>query len=515
VGTLLEDLSPGRELIETHISWVLLGKDDVLKLKKPVNLGFLDFSTIERRQAACESELVLNRRLCPQTYEAVVPITVDSDGIHHVGGSGRVVDVAVRMKRLDDATRADNLLKAEQLELSHVERIADELVGFHAGAERSSAIDEFGRVDSIRKNVRENFDQTRNLAPKHITSEQEAQIEAAQLGFLESHQELFDQRIEQGRIRDGHGDLRLEHVYFRGTELSIIDCIEFNDRFRYGDVCADLAFLTMDMRHHGRADYAEHLLSCYAQSSGDYDLYALVDFYEAYRAYVRAKVASFLCEDEGASPRARAGASENARTYYLHALAAQRPNLESPVLVAIGGLIASGKSTTARRLRGMLNCACVDTDRTRKQLLGQQVLTPIRSAPFSGAYDEAFSARVYDEVFRRAEVVLNSGRSVIIDASFRTAATRAQIATLAKQCGVPSYFVNCSVPRDVALNRLHERAKTNSVSDGRVEVYDEFADSWHPPDPNEVQRYLQLDTSGADAHIDGALRSFLELSSRS
>ena len=510
MGTLAEDLARDRELIETHISWVFRGADVVLKVKKPVALGFLDFSTQEARRRACEQEVALNRRLTDGVYLDVVPITRDREGVHHVGGEGEVVDHAVRMTRLDDAVRADVRLRGGRLGRQDIHRLAERLAAFHAQAERSSHIDEFGGVATIGRNVRENFQQARALSTRFITAGQEQEIEDAQLGFLEARRPLFERRIRDGRIRDGHGDLRLEHVYLSDAALNIIDCIEFNDRFRYGDVCADLAFLAMDLVHHERLDLAEDLLARYARESSDYDLYALADFYQGYRAYVRAKVASFLASDEGASREARQAAEKSARSYYLHALTAQRAPLSRPALIAVGGLIASGKSHTAERLSRHLHCPVVDTDRTRKHLLGTGFEQNVSGGEaFAGAYSPEFSQKVYAEVLRRANVVLDSRRPVIIDATFRAAGERDTVRRLARRHDVAFRFVECRAPRRVAIERLRERASGPSVSDAREDLYDDFARRWEPVSGLAAKEWVRLDTTRRDADIEAQLRAML------
>ncbi len=509
MSDLIKDLERGRELIETHISWVFLEPDDVYKVKKPVNLGFLDFSTLDRRRAACEREVRLNRRLSDGVYHGLLPVTQHPGGDFELGGTNPIVDFAVHMRRLRDEARSDNLLNHGTLRRSQVQAVARRLAHFHERAARSPEIDSFGSCDAIRRNVVENFDQTRELYAEYISGEQEREIEATQLSFLNDNPDLFEQRIRQGRIRDGHGDLRLEHIYIEGEQIDIIDCIEFNDRFRYADVCADVAFLAMDLCHHERTDLAEDLLATYAQASGDYDLYALVDFYEGYRAYVRAKVASFLASDESASPKARAAAHRKARSYYLHALSAQRKPIAPPQLIAVGGLIASGKSHTSQRVSAMLHCAVVDTDRTRKELWGVGAQDALEEAAFSGAYSKEFSEEVYVEVMRRARVVIDSGRSVVVDATFRSEAHRTRLRDLAESLAVPFRFVECTAPKEVALLRLERRAMGPSISDGRIEIYEEFARSWEPVNQLGEGEWLCLDTTAGNPAIEAALREFL------
>jgi aminoglycoside phosphotransferase family enzyme/predicted kinase len=506
MGELQADLSQGAELIETHVSWVFRHASTVLKVKKPVDLGFLDFTSVEKRRVACERELELNRRLTRDVYIRVVPITRGSDGLHCVEGDGDVVDYGVLMRRLPDATRADHLLAVGKLGLARIRRIARSIADFHATAARGPEVDRAGSVEVVGFNVRENFEQSRALAIQYITKEQERTLERHQLDFLRDNSDLLARRVAEGRICDGHGDLRLEHVYLTNDSLNIIDCIEFNERFRHGDVCADIAFLAMDIAHQNRSDLSEAFLAAYARATGDYDLYALVDFYQAYRATVRAKVTSFLAAAPEASFDARESAKATARGYYLQAMLAQQRESKTNWIIAVGGPIASGKSVTSEHLADRLFCPIVDTDRTRKQLLGLSEEQPVHDAAFSGAYTPEATARIYEEVTRRAGVVLESGRSVVVDASFRTAESRTRLRHLATRCGAQIHFVQCEVPRDVALKRLAERAQGPSVSDGRREIYDEFLASWEPATELPAKLISTLDTSAPqrvlDAHLD-------------
>jgi len=310
MGMLKADLeAAGFELIETHISWVFLGAADVFKVKRPVDLGFLDFTTLEKRREACDAEVRLNRRLAPEVYIDVVPITLNAEGVHEIAGRGTAVEWAVHMRRLPVERRADELLQAGRLEPRHVDLLASYVSRFHEGARCDTETSRHGDVVTIRHNVKENFDQTRTSIGDYLNPEQARQIEAWQLHVLED-EDRFTARVDAGRVRDGHGDLRLEHVYFGSDEsITIIDCIEFNERFRYGDVAADIAFLSMDLAWHGRVDLAERFLARYARESNDYDLYSVVNFYESYRAFVRGKVASLLADDAEASTAARERAS--------------------------------------------------------------------------------------------------------------------------------------------------------------------------------------------------------------
>ena len=497
------------ERIQTHISWVFLLEHDVYKLKRPVDLGFLDFRTLEKRKLACEAEVELNRRLAPSVYRGVVPIGRTADGRAHVNGPGEVVDWAVHMRRLPDAERADTLLEAGKLSHAELDAIASRLADFHLQADRGARIAGFGSSEHIAQNVHENFAQTRNTVERFLSKREAGELENWQRNYVQDHAQLFRKRVEQLHVRDGHGDLRLEHVYLEAGGISILDCIEFNDRFRYADVCADVAFLSMDLEASGRVDLAEIFLARYARYSNDFDLYGLVDFYESYRAFVRAKVASFTAADETVDHPTRERAWQHARRYALLALSAKRSPVMAPVVVAVGGTIASGKSTLADRLGVELAAPVVDTDRIRKHMAGRLPLDTLAAPPFKGVYSTAASEKVYEELGRRARVVLGSGRPVIVEASFRTVAQRVKLRALAQELKVPFYFVECRAPDDVCKARLVERAKGLSVSDGRLELFDAFARSFEAVSELGASEHLALDTTlDPTASID-ALRRFI------
>ena len=354
----------------------------------------------------------------------------------------------------------------------------------------------------------ENFDQTRQSARAFLSAEELSNIERWQKDFLQREQARFAARIAAKRVRDGHGDLRLEHCYLAADgSVQIIDCIEFNDRFRYGDVCADVAFLAMDLAWNERADLSEAFLASYARAADDYDLYTVVDFYESYRAFVRGKVSAMLAEDADADAAVRERARLQARKYFLLAEACTQPPLEAPRLYAVGGLIATGKSSVAGRLAAMLRAPHIEADRTRKRLAGLDPLTPWRDDAFSGNYTPAKTQAVYAELRRRAEVVLRSGRSVVIDASFRDRTERAQLTELAERTGCQLKFIECHAPAELCRERLRKRALGPSASDGRSEIFDAFVRSYEPVVELAPEQHLRIDTSLEKVVVDARLRA--------
>jgi len=480
-------------LLETHVSWVLLGPD-VYKIKKPVVLPFLDFSGFEAREEACRNEVKINRRLAPRTYLGVVPVRRRSDGRFTFGAAGSIVDWSVRMRRLDETMRADVLLARAELDVARVDALACAIAAFHADAEANGTIAGAGSPVVVEHHVNENFAALRalDLVPAATLEE----IERWQHAFLRGQKGRFEARMRGGFVRDGHGDLRLEHVFFLkgGDDFEIIDGIEFDDRYRFGDVCADIAFFAMDLARLGRVDLAERFIATYARVANDFDVYGVLDFYESYRACIRAKIA-------GVAARTRfdrdEDAAREARRDLLLASAAQKRALLPPILVAVAGGIATGKSTLAERIALDLGAPIVDADRTRKHMTGRRPTEHRGEGAWTGVYDPAFSELVYAEVLRRAEVVLSSGRAVVVDASFRTAAARAQARELASRCNVPFRLVECLASLETCRERVRERAKTGTVSDATPELVDDFASRFEPITELPPTEHVRVDTSGA------------------
>jgi len=283
------------ELVQTHISLVFLTGDYVYKVKKPVNLGFVDYSTLEKRKHFCHQEVVLNRRGCPDIYLDVVPIAQEKGSIR-VEGNGEVIEYAVKMRQLPQETTMEYLLKNNQVSREMVERVARRVSEFHRKAATSDVIAGYGDVHMVATNTGENFTQTEKYIGITIPRETYEAIRAYTEGFVRRNGPLFRQRMLDGRIRDCHGDLHAAHVCFT-NDICIIDCIEFNERFRYADVASEIAFLAMDLDYRDRSDLAQHFVETYIEESGDTDILKLLRFYKCYRAYVRGKVESFRLDD--------------------------------------------------------------------------------------------------------------------------------------------------------------------------------------------------------------------------
>ncbi len=283
------------KLIETHISLLFLTGNHVYKVKKPVDFGFLDFTSLEKRKYFCEQEVKLNRRLSPDIYLGVVRITKEGNQIL-LDGKGELVEYAVKMKQIPEEFLMDKLLEKKQVTSKMIEAVSEKLVNFYFAAETNDRIKSFAKPERVKQDTDENFEQTEKYIEVTIPREVYKEVKNRTNDFFRTKEKIFYQRIVSDRIRDCHGDLRLEHIFW-GDEISIFDCIEFNERFRYTDVAADIAFLAMDLDYHGRQDLSEHLIRAYVGESGDHGLIEVLDFYKCYRAYVRGKVESFRLDD--------------------------------------------------------------------------------------------------------------------------------------------------------------------------------------------------------------------------
>jgi len=302
------------ELVQTQMSFLFLTGDYVYKVKKPVDLGYLDYTTLEKRRFFCQQEIELNRRLCPDAYLEVVPI-VSRQGQMHLGGKGEIIEYAVKMKQLPADRMMDKLLPQNLVTEQMVAGVAEKLAAFHDKARTSPEISAYGKLEAIKINTDENFAQTEKYIAISIPSNKYNKIKAYTDNFLESNKSLFDKRVKDGKIKDCHGDLHAAHVCL-ANGICIYDCIEFNDRFRYGDIASEVAFLAMDLDRFQRADLSQAFVNAYVRFSRDKELSQLLNFYKCYRAYVRGKVSSFMLDDPYISAEEKTGVLGAARRYF-------------------------------------------------------------------------------------------------------------------------------------------------------------------------------------------------------
>jgi uncharacterized protein len=499
------------ELVQTHISFVLLAGEFVYKIKKPVDFGFLNFSTLSRRRHYCHQEVALNERLCPGVYLAVLPIIETPSGIR-LGGqerAGRIIEYAVQMRRLPAERMMDHLLAAEQVNEQMVAALAQRVADFHAQSARGPRIDRYGSPRVIRANWEENFAQAAPFVGRSLTPMQDTLLRDYVDSFLRRNARLLRQRVHDGHIRDCHGDLRTSAVCF-SNPICIYDCIEFNRRFRYSDVAAEVAFLVMDLDRRAHHDLAEAFVAHYRAASGDSGLPELLDFYACYRAYVRGKVANFRLDQPEVSAHERQ--ESHAIATQAFALACHYATRNRPLLLITSGFSGSGKSALAERLAQHLDLEIIASDRVRKELAGIAPTERRSGPPDSGIYTPAFSARTYAALFDRARTALSAGRSVLLDATFSRRDGRDTARRIAAESGALFACLEC-VADDAAIRaRLAARASDSStVSDADLNTYLRQRKTFEPVVEIPDWQHLPVDLNAAvDAAADVTLATLRE-----
>ncbi|MFD0774608.1 AAA family ATPase, partial [Streptomonospora algeriensis] len=445
-------VTPYTAVHETHAGVVFLVGDHAYKMKKPEDFGFLDYSTRERRLAACRREVELNSRLAADVYDGVFDVT---------DAQGRPVDHLVAMRRMPDARRLSTLVREGADVAADLRRIARVLAAFHADADRGEEISAQGAAPALRGRWSDSFAQVRAL-PQDVLEGRTDEIERLALRFVDGRRALFTSRIDQGRVLDGHGDLLANDVFCLDDGPRILDCLEFDDHLRFVDGLDDAAFLAMDLERLGAAEAADSFLAHYADFAGDPAPTVLHHHYIAYRAFVRAKVACLRAQQGGE------GAAEEARLLADICLRHLRENAVR--LVVVGGTPATGKSTLAGHLADRLGMVRLSSDRIRKERAGLDPLHSAAAAHGQGLYSAENTDAVYRDLLDRARRLLALGESVVLDASFADTRHRRGARDLAEEVRADVTEVRCTAPAEEIDRRLARRAREATVSDADARV---------------------------------------------
>ncbi len=477
---------------ETHISNVFLTGPYAYKIKKPVDLEFVDYTTLEKRKYYCHQETTLNQRLSHDVYLGVVGITYNR-GKYYLDGPGKKVEYAVKMRQLPDENSMLRLLRNRKIDETGIKQLAQRLFDFYQKAATGPKINTFGSWDMIQFNCEENFRQTEPFAAEILDERMFQIIRAASRLFLHRRKKLFENRLNNNKIRDCHGDLRSGHIYFN-NEIQIIDCIEFNDRFRYSDITSDLAFLAMDLDFEGYARTSRELIDAYIRYSDDQDVYVLFDFYKCYRALVKSKVNCMHLQELDPGEYARTRLQRDAGRYlelaYQYAIQFSRPTIW-----IVCGLPSSGKSTIAKELHHRLHIRALSSDRIRKQLFD---LRPNESMdlPFEeGIYSKDATALTYGKLLLTAQTEIERGNSVILDATFSRQHQRQEVLRLAVDMDANIIFIECVAPINILYARLKDReAKGVSVSDARRHHLSQLMEHFEPLTEIRNRLHIRINT---------------------
>lgn len=443
-------------VVETHTASVVMIGDVVFKAKKPIRTAFADFGTAARRRAACEREVALNRRLCPDVYLGVAELTDPAGG---------PTEALVKMRRMPSERRLARLVGTGGDAASHVDAIAAVLAGFHAGAEQSAQIDRDATPDAVAARWRANVSEVTSYRCDVLPAADVDEVQRRALRYLEGRKWLFENRIWEGRIVDGHGDLLADDIFCLADGPRILDCLDFDAHLRHVDCIDDAACLAMDLEYLGREDLGLRFLDRYCAAARDQPPASLRHHYIAYRAFVRAKVAC-LRYTQGCD-----AAREDARAHCRLALKHLRAGTVRMALV--GGLPGTGKSTLAHGLADVTGSVVISSDRVRKELAGVEPHSRQVTGFGEGLYRPAMTDRTYAEVLRRARDHLAAGRSVVLDASWTQPMHRERAALVASGTHSDLVELACRAPRAVAIARIESRPSGDS--DATPTVYDAMA----------------------------------------
>lgn len=463
------------ELRQTHISYVLLTGENVYKIKKPVNFGFLDFSTLGKRRFYCGREVAFNSPLCSDTYLGVVPIR-QSDGQFSFGGAGRTVEYAVHMRRLPEDRMMHNLLARDEATHPMVEAVAKKLAAFHASAEVSPRLARYGAW-AIRYNTTENIAQWTPYIGRTLSESQDRIMRAFVHAFYARKADILQRRIAELRIHRVHADLRSDSIVIGRAkvrpgpqDICIFDCVEFSRRLSILDVARDVGFLKMDLDYRGRRDLADAFVRHYEEVSRDRDLHEILDFYAFYSACVRGKVEAFLLDQSEVPATEKRRARDASRRYFALACG-YAESLPPAMLVITCGLPATGKSTVARALSEH-EFTVLSSDVVRKELAGISPDERRLEGFGGGIYSPEFTERTYQALFDRARALLLRGRSVVLDASFNRRNHRRDADRLARQTGAQFACLWFDLPEQVILSFLEARFRGGKdPSDARPEIF--------------------------------------------
>jgi len=480
------------KIIQTHASYIFIAGNYVYKLKKPVDFGFLDFSTLGKRKYYCEQEVILNSRLS-NSYLGVIPITCDQ-GDYGFQKEGEVVDYLVKMKRIPEKYFMKKLLNKNKITKKEINNLTKRLYEFYSSQISSEKLLKYGGPKDIRKTLKQNRELGSKFIGKTISETAFETIKHFNDVFLKVNKNWLETRVIEGYIKDCHGDLHLDHIIIRPREIEIFDCIEFNNNFRFIDYACDIAFLSMDLDYNGYLDYSQYFVKSMMDKMNDSKSNKLVDFYKCYRAYVRGKVGSIRAEDENIPKIEKQKSYLNAQKYYKLSLKYALFGSD-PIIIVIFGLIATGKTTFANILSLELGCNIISSDIVRKELAGIPLTEREGDGFYKGLYSKQMTNKTYSEIFKRGKKELDKNNIVILDASFSKQKFRDLIGNKAKRWNAKILFIETNASDKIIKQRLLSREKEVSISDAGLSLLESFEKNFEKPREILKDIYFKTNTN--------------------
>lgn len=477
------------QLIETHISWIILTGEYAYKIKKPIDLGFLDFSTLEKRLFCCNEELRLNSRLAAEIYLDVVPISGTRE-LPVLHGTDDVIEYAIKMVQFPQQAQLDNMLANGELGKPHMDAIARLVAEFHQTTDIAAKDSNFGDPDHVYQPVAENFTQIREHLHTDKYDDQLAELEGWSKATFDLLRPIFEQRKHDGFIRECHGDMHLRNlVWFNGRPLAF-DCLEFNPALRWIDTLSEIAFLVMDLQDREQPQLAQRFLNTYLEQCGDYQGMRVFNFYLAYRALVRAKVDAIRAGQQGITNAERREAEDEFYAYLNLARSYTQP--VKPKLIITRGLSASGKSTLTQPLVELAGAIRIRSDVERKRLFGIRADTDSKEEIGEGIYSVKAGVKTYAKLRLLAETVVEAGFTVIIDAAFLKYEQRQPFRELAHQLQVPFIILEFTASAETLRQRI--KARTQDVSDADLSILEHQLATSTPLLDTEISSLIKIDT---------------------
>ena len=477
------------QLLQTHGAYIFLTGDYVYKVKKEVDFGFLDYSTLAKRKHFLERELKLNKEIAPELYLEVIPITQQGDKFI-LNGEGEAIEYTLKMRQFSQDNLLINLLKSGKLDRDRIIELGKIVAEFHLNSETNDRIASFGTVEKIRESFQGNYQATKKYVGIVQQKEQLEETVAYTDRFFEERESLFKERIKNNKIRSCHGDLHLNNICLWNNKIQLFDRIEFNDRFRFGDVIYDIAFTIMDLEAVHRSDFANIFLNTYIEQTGDWLGLQLLPLYLTRQAYVRAKVNSFLLDSLDISDREKEVAKENAESYYKQAW--QYTKRRTGKLILMSGLSGSGKSTVAKIIAIEKKAILIRSDAVRKHIAG----IPLNESGRNNIYTSEMTLRTYNTLLKLGITLAKEGFSIILDAKFDRFSLRQQAIDKALSNNILLKIVQCTAPLNILRERIDKRK--GDISDATVDLITSQQSQWESYTELEQDYVITIDTSVTD-----------------